>query len=46
MDNNGEGESHLKLDVAVAVSTVKSRQVSEVKEKQGNECIMRGEGGY
>ena len=31
MDTKGEGESHPKLAVSVAVSIVKSRQVSEVK---------------
>jgi hypothetical protein len=30
LDTKGERESHLKLEVSVAVSIVKSRQVSEV----------------
>ena len=36
-----KGESHPKLQVSLAVSIVKSRQVSEVKKKKFNECIMR-----
>ena len=45
MDTKGEGESHPKLEVSVAVSIVKSRQVSEVKKKKFSKAASVSGGG-
>ena len=45
MDTKGEGESHPKLVVSVAVSIVKSRQMSEVKNKKFSKATSVSGGG-
>ena len=42
---NVKGESHSKLEVSVAVSIVKSRQVSEVKKKKFSKATSVSGGG-
>ena len=45
MDTKGKGESHPRLEVSVAVSIVKSRQVSEVKKKKFSRATSVSGGG-
>ena len=42
---NGKGESHPELEVTVAVSIVKSRQVSDIKKKKFSKATSVSEGG-